>query len=96
MQQQITDKQRWAEVETDCGTEFVPIEQLGITLPGRLADCVDILRDYLEGNRVFSIEERVGYGARLSMPGYLDCTEWAVFDTEQEAKAYLEEMYVDD
>ena len=25
--------------------------------------------------------------------GYLDCTEWAVFDTEEETRAYLEETY---
>jgi hypothetical protein len=37
-----------------------------------------------------------GYGARLSAPGYLDCTDWAVFDTEQEAEEYLDENYPDD
>jgi hypothetical protein len=26
----------------------------------------------------------------------LDCTEWTVFDTEDEAREYLEEMYPDD
>ncbi len=102
MEQQITDKERWAAVETDCGTEFVPIEQLGILLPVRedgpewVDDCADILRPYLEGNRVFSVEETTGYGARLSAPGYLDCTQWAVFDTEQEARDYLEETYGDE
>lgn len=91
MQHQITDKQNWAVVDTNCGTEFVPIEQLGITLPDGCDNesAEDLLRDYLEGTRVFSIEEREGYGARLSAPGYMDCTEWAVFDTEQEAADYL-------
>jgi len=37
-----------------------------------------------------------GYGARLSAPGYLDCTEWAVFDTVAQAEQYLEEMYGDE
>lgn len=36
-----------------------------------------------------------GYGARLSAPGYMDCTDWCVFDTEQEAIDYLEETYLD-
>ena len=31
----------------------------------------------------------------MSAPGYMDCTEWAVFDTEDEALAYLEDMYED-
>ena len=35
-----------------------------------------------------------GYGARLSAPGYLDCTDWAVFDTEDEAVEYLAEEYL--
>ena len=34
-----------------------------------------------------------GYGARLSAPGYLDCTEWTVFDTEKEAREFLKETY---
>ena len=37
----------------------------------------------------------VGYGARLSAPGYLDCTDWCVFDTEQEAIDYLAETYLE-
>jgi hypothetical protein len=36
------------------------------------------------------------YGARLSAPGYLDCTEWCIFDTKEEAQAYLDETYPDD
>jgi hypothetical protein len=99
MQPEITDKERWAEVETNCGTEWVPIEQLGITLPpfdenpANRRRCESLLRDYLEGDRIYNLAIREGYGARLSAPGYLDCTEWAVFDTEQEARDYLEEMY---
>lgn len=102
MQHQITGPELWARVETDCGTEFVPLDQLGITLPEWedgpewLEECANILRDYLEGRRVFNAEEITGYGARLSAPGYLDCTEWAVFDTEEEARAHLEDMYGDE
>jgi hypothetical protein len=102
MEPQITDKERWAEVDTNCGTEFIPLEQLGITLPdcdtttNWTEACTELLRDYLEGSRVFSVQEREGYGARLSAPGYLDCTEWAVFDTEQEARDYLDETYGDE
>ncbi|MCP3885122.1 MAG: hypothetical protein GY700_06540 [Propionibacteriaceae bacterium] len=41
------------------------------------------------------VDTRTGYGARLSKPGYLDCTEWAVFDTQREAAEYLLETYYD-
>lgn len=35
--------------------------------------------------------------ARLSAPGYLDCTEWTgPFDSEDDAMAYLEDMYGED
>ena len=34
-----------------------------------------------------------GFGVRLSAPGYMDCTEWCVFDTKQECVEYLEQVY---
>ena len=43
-----------------------------------------------------NVEHKHGWGARLSAPGYLDATEWAVFDTKQEAAQYLLEMYGND
>ena len=41
----------------------------------------------------FEIQE--GFGARLDAPGYLDCTEWAVYATFSEAVEGLREMYCD-
>ena len=38
---------------------------------------------------------RKKYGARLSAPGYIDSTEWACLDTEEEAYAYLLDAYTD-
>lgn len=32
-------------------------------------------------------------GARMAAPGFMDQTEWSVFATEEEARAFLEEMY---
>ena len=34
-----------------------------------------------------------GYLARLSAPGYLDCTEWTAHETKQQAIEHLNEMY---
>lgn len=51
------------------------------------------LHDFFDNNIAFEIDVIQGYGARLSAPGYMDATEWAVFDTEQEAKEYLMETY---
>jgi len=45
---------------------------------------------------VAECEMVTGFGARLSAPGYLDCTDWAVFDTMKEAAEYLIDTYADD
>ena len=98
MQHQVTGKQTWLRVETTIGTEFLPVDLTG-DLPASefLADGVTEensadVQTYCEG-KVQSWENITGFGARLSAPGYLDCTEWTVFDTEEEAREYLEEYY---
>ena len=106
MQHQITGNENWLRVETTHGTEFVPSGQLSLFV--RNSDCPSqpltedehaeyegMIRDYTEGT-IQSWENIKGYGARLSAPGYLDCTEWTVFDTEEEAREYLEENYPED
>jgi hypothetical protein len=32
----------------------------------------------------------------MSASGYMDCTEWSVFETEAEAVEYLEDYYGDE
>lgn len=106
MQRRVTGNKNWLRVETTQGTEFVPAGQLGLFV--RNSDCpsqpltdnerektIDKIRDYVEGTPE-SWENIKGYGARLSAPGHFDCTEWSVFDTEEEANAYLEEYYPED
>jgi hypothetical protein len=106
MQRQITGLQNWLRVETTQGTEFVSIADTNlfvrdsetVTHPmtdAERADVVAKIRQYTDG-KPQSWENVKGYGARLSAPGYLDCTEWTVFDIEDEAREYLEEMYPDD
>ena len=102
MKKQITDKVRWLRVETNYGIEFVSVYDTGFDWPNSeglpedtLQESLDELRDYCEGKPV-SWENIQGYGARLSAPGYLDCTEWTVFDTPERAREYLKEMYGDE
>jgi hypothetical protein len=54
------------------------------------------LVDYCENKEAWRIDLIAGFGARLSAPGYLDCTDWCVFETEKEAWDYLRETYLDD
>lgn len=77
-------------VETSEGTWIVPADDAGDV--GTYGD----LRDYVQGD----IEEpdavatpESGWLCRLSAPGYLDCTEWDAFGTEQEAREHLLDMY---
>lgn len=80
----------WWKVETQDGTSFVPVDVVGEN-----PKPIDFL-DYIEcpNPPVPDAYEIIqGYGARLSAPGYTDCTEWCVFDTENQARAYLKEMH---
>src|SRR5579872_758188 len=88
----------WIEVDGPCGTGFIPAELCG-DVPeyhGDRQPIPDSLRDYCENRECWEIKKREGWGARLSAPGYMDCTEWSVFDSETEARSHLTEMYGDD
>ena len=89
-------------METNQGTEFLSVFDTGLDVPNSdsltpenvVETCTDIAQ-YCEGEPQ-SWENVEGYGARLSAPGYLDCTEWTVFDTPEKAITHLEENYPDD
>src|SRR5262249_27430880 len=95
----------WLAVETDWGVEYVSEREVGyIGLePGESMDsaCPECqrarraLRPYLMG-RPEEVTLIKGYGARISAPGYLDCSEWLVFPSEAEALEYLAEELLDD
>lgn len=79
----VIEEGEWAEITDKHGE--------GSCCPAEyLADAIDGM------DRPLTIEIRHGFGARLSAPGYMDATEWAVFATEDEAKDYLVETYGDD
>jgi len=86
MEKQVTEKSDWYEIDGTEGTVWVPADVVG---------SLEHAGDYYAGE-IWTVEARKGYGARLSAPGYMDCTDWCVFDTEAEAEKYLEETYPDD
>ena len=88
----------WYEIDGPNGTEVIPADIVGdVDLDdfGSGNDIPDALDSYCENRTAYSIQKREGWGARLSAPGYLDCTDWSVFDSEDEARSYLAEMYGD-
>jgi hypothetical protein len=54
------------------------------------------LADYCENKEAWRIDLIQGYGARISAPGYMDRTEWSVFDTPEKAQEYLDKYYPDE
>jgi hypothetical protein len=79
---------RFFKIETTQGTEWIPQDVIGkqSTLTANEA------QPYIEG-KFISASLVDGYGARLTMPGYLDCTSWTVFETEADAHEYLNHYY---
>ena len=60
-------------------------------------DLSDALQPYLETHApIQSIHAKHAWGARLSAPGYMDCTEWSLYDTAEEAREALAEETADD
>jgi hypothetical protein len=108
MKKEVTNHQWWIEIDGTQGITFVPYDVLSKDEITIAETCEDILEDaedtvdvasvfggYYEGT-VQSVTCRQGFGARLSAPGYLDCTEWTVFDTAKEAQSFLTEQDEED
>jgi hypothetical protein len=104
MQAQI-EHGEWYEVSSNHGeTTWVPADVVGLEFghveAGKIdgATLVEKLKPFVEGtidedDGAAVVQAKRGYGARTSAPGYLDCTDWCVFDTEQQAIDYLAENY---
>lgn len=96
--QPVIEHGEYFEIETTCGTEIVPADvALPFIRPVNMQ--TTLLLPYLEGTPNDPdeiLEPKTGWLARMSAPGYLDCTSWTAHETELEAEEYLEEMYGDD
>ena len=96
--------------ETLAGKEMFPADLVGVWEPFAEVflgtdeptdpvdgDMLDRMEPFLSTSNVVSVECVRGWFARLSAPGYLDCTDWSgPFDSEEEALEFLEEMYGDE
>lgn len=84
---------RWIEIDSTEGTFFIPQSLIGKQADISTSDLGEHCP--CSHKSVQSCRIVDGYGARLSAPGYLDCTEWCVFDTEEQAQKYLIDTYGD-
>jgi len=81
MVDEITEEKVWVRTENKYyEIEYTPAEYF----------------DAADADEYESIESVKGFGARIQAPGYLDSTEWSVFDTRVEAEIFLHETYHDD
>lgn len=85
---------RWIAIDGDNGLTFVPFDIVYPTQNSKTcAPSKSDVADFYDGHEIHSVAIRDGHGARLSAPGYMDQTDWAVFDTAQEAQDYIRETY---
>lgn len=79
----------WVEVETRDGDItafprdfFTPKKNLSV-------------RDIIAAINLDVVDYHIsfGWGARMNAPGYLDCTDWVVFESRSEAEDYLIEYF---
>lgn len=103
--QPVIEHGDYFEVETSHGTEFVPADV--VHLPFRVIHAaggfydedspewpaiVQAFGPYVAGD-MQSVSPGHGWLARMSAPGYMDCTEWRAYKTEIEAMQALIDMY---
>lgn len=92
MKPEIVLTSMW-HVKTTHGSELVPWDLVPVE------PTQEDFSDYIEGRVIneSAFELQSGWYARLSAPGYMDCTDWGgPFETEQEALEYLTETYLED
>ena len=92
MQPEVVYGSWWLIVTQHCASTIIP-RDLVTTNPNK--PDFSLFEDYVSGrDQIMLVELITGkWGGRLSAPGYLDCTDWDLFDTEKEAINYLEETY---
>ena len=102
MEPQITHKIDWLIIDGPMGTDCVPADIVGYAPPDDsfefdVVAAADALADYTENPIGGTAEQRErceisytsGYGARISAPGYMDCTGWTVHDSRADAACEL-------
>ena len=70
----------WVEIESDGGTSWVPLEYFEID------ECLSF-------DHEVTLKKVRGFGCRMSAPGYMDATDWVVFDEEKDAAEFLSDTY---
>lgn len=93
--QRVVEHADYYDVSANHGeTHCVPADVVGT--PKTNADFSDYIDGTVDNPDDAPDAMKTGYIARMSAPGYMDCTPWAGFATRAEAEAYLTDYYGDD
>jgi len=93
----------WIKIETSHGVQWLEKDVVGVPKEwnGEFVGCFsdyDLWEIFTNHFAIYytgsatSFEVVHGFGARLSAPGYLDCTDWCVFNTVGEALDHIKEL----
>lgn len=97
MEHDITEHQTWILIDGNNGITYLPADVepriVAALSIGQDATAEELALDYYDGSQVYSVELTEGYGARLSAPGYMDYTQWTVFDSMEAAYEFLRDEY---
>jgi len=96
MQRQVIESD-YFEIETTDGTYIVPADVIS-DKPIAQVD-IELFAAFISGEVLTDepfVDVQHGWIARLSAPGYLDCTDWSAFKTKDEAEKWLDEFYGDE
>jgi hypothetical protein len=100
MEPEVTVKQSWLAIYGPQGGECIPLDLTNILTLNYEGPAIALdyfgIGDYFENRVATSIQTTYGYGVRLSMPGYLDCTPWRVYPTLREARRAARELSSED
>lgn len=109
MQAQLTARQQWVLIEATGEGALLPLSDVGSldipegetigeddVSPDAWEAIASTVRDFHAGDLV-SVEIVSGFGVRSSAPGYMDRTDWCVYEAEREAiAAYYAEVQEND
>lgn len=86
---------RYFQVNTSAGLETVPCDVVGSRGLARPDDMLAFLEG-VPDDPSETIQSEYGWIARMSAPGYMDCTDWTAHKTWGAASRYLSDTYGDE
>ncbi len=83
---------RWIGIDGINGTVYVPFDDVYPTQNKKtFTPTKTDVADFYDGE-IYTIEIRDGFGVRLCWPGFMDYAAWTVFESKDQANAWLDEL----